>query len=285
EGCVLDPTNPYVLGPHLVCAAAESPLLDAEVTPLFGPTAGAVLADLAGERVLRRRATGWFWPHPSERPAAEVDIRGGGGQVVVVEADTGRMLGTSDASTAPATLHPGAVYLHQGASFVVDSLELDPGEGLALVHAEDPDWTTTARSVVEVEIVGAEGGETGAGAVEASAIGTGAIEAGAAERAAWAVAGDAEAASAQGAGVEAVPASAQGAGPEAGVAGDAAEHAGGARVAGADPAGLLAGRTEHRHVGGVSVHLGEVVVSSQVVSFIRRRRSGELIDTVPLDMP
>jgi DEAD/DEAH box helicase domain-containing protein len=37
--------------------------------------------------------------------------------------------------------------------------------------------------------------------------------------------------------------------------------------------------------GGVSVHLGEVDVSSQVVSYTRRRPNGELIDTVPLDMP
>jgi DEAD/DEAH box helicase domain-containing protein len=238
EGCVLDPTNPYVLGPHLACAAAESPLLDAEVTPLFGPTATSVLADLVAERVLRRRATGWFWPHPSDRPAASVDIRGGGGgQVIVVEAETGRMLGTSDASMAPATLHPGAVYLHQGASFVVDSLELEPGSGLALVHAEDPDWSTSARSIVEVDIVEPES-----------------------------------------VGVEAVRPAGVGAGPV------------GAKAVGAG--GLGEGRTPepgdrnaHRSAGGVSVRLGEVSVTSQVVSYIRRRPSGEVIETVPLDMP
>jgi DEAD/DEAH box helicase domain-containing protein len=211
ESCVLDPTNPYVLAPQLACAAAESPVTDAEVGSVFGGAkAHAVLDALVEDGVLRRRPAGWFWPLPSERPAAQVDIRGSGaGQVVVVEADTGRMLGTVDAATAPATLHPGAVYLHRGVSFVVDELNLD--DGLALVHAEEPDWSTSARSVVDVAVVEPE---------------------------------------------------------------------------------LAAGPTSPPPPGvtvlpppGVTVQLGDVTVTSQVVSYLRRRPSGEVIETVPLDMP
>jgi len=62
EGCVLDPTNPYVLGPHLACAAAELPLTEADVDAFGGAAAGAVLADLVADGVLRRRPTGWYWP-------------------------------------------------------------------------------------------------------------------------------------------------------------------------------------------------------------------------------
>ncbi|MDT7585683.1 MAG: box helicase protein, partial [Pseudonocardiales bacterium] len=156
ESCVLDPTNPYVLAPQLACAAAESPVTEAEVTSVFGGERARVVLDaLAADGVLRRRPSGWFWPLPSERPAAGVDIRGSGaGQVVVVEADTGRMLGTSDLAVATSTLHPGAVYLHRGVSFVVDELNLD--DGLALVHAEEPAWNTSARTVVDVAVVAPE---------------------------------------------------------------------------------------------------------------------------------
>jgi DEAD/DEAH box helicase domain-containing protein len=152
EGCVLDPANPYVLAPHLACAAAELPLTDDDVANVFGGVpAEAVLGELVADGVLRRRPTGWYWPSTRDRPAGSVDIRGSGlGQVAVVEAETGRMLGTVDGTSAPATVHPGAVYLHRGESYLVDELDLDAG--VAAVHAADPDWRTDARSTADVEV-------------------------------------------------------------------------------------------------------------------------------------
>ena len=95
---------------------------------------------------------GWFWPSSAHRPAGAVDLRGAGqGQVAVVEVDTGRMLGTVEGAAAPASVHPGAVYLHRGESYVVDDLDLDAG--LALVHAAAPDWRTDARSTADVAVV------------------------------------------------------------------------------------------------------------------------------------
>ena len=156
ERCVLDPTNPYVLGPHLACAAAELPLTSADLDAdgvFAGTPAARVLDELVDDGVLRKRPTGWFWPSTQDMPAGSVDIRGSGlGQIALVESGTGRMLGTVDAGSAPATAHPGAVYLHRGESYVVESLDLDAG--LALVHAETPDWRTDARSTADVEIVG-----------------------------------------------------------------------------------------------------------------------------------
>ena len=152
EGCVLDPTNPYVLAPHLACAAAELPLTPADLPALGGAAAEAVLTELVADGVLRRRPTGWFWPSSAERPAGSVDLRGAGiGQVAVVEAGTGRMLGTVESASAPATVHPGAVYLHRGESYLVDDLDLDAG--LALVHPAVPDWRTDARSTADVTVV------------------------------------------------------------------------------------------------------------------------------------
>ncbi len=155
EGCVLDPGNPYVLAPQLACAAAELPLTEADVNDVdgvFGGTgAAAVLDDLVADGVLRRRPAGWFWPTTRERPAGLVDIRGSGlGQIAVVESGTGRMLGTADVASAPATIHPGAVYLHRGESYLVEDLDLDGG--VALVSAANPDWRTDARSTADVEV-------------------------------------------------------------------------------------------------------------------------------------
>ncbi|MCW2680680.1 MAG: box helicase domain protein [Frankiales bacterium] len=152
ETTVLDPTNPYVLGPHLGCAASELPLTEADLA-LFGEEEGVrlLLADLVRRGILRSRPRGWFWTS-RERP--EVDIRGTGGPPVrLVEKGTGRLLGTVDHSASHAQAHEGAVYLHQGESWVVDSLDLE--EAVALVHADEPDYSTSARDVTDIEIVDA----------------------------------------------------------------------------------------------------------------------------------
>jgi DEAD/DEAH box helicase domain-containing protein len=196
ETAVLDPANPYVLAPQLACAAAELPLTARELGTFGGDAARGVLDALVADGVLRRRPSGWYWTS-RDRPQHEVDIRGSGGeQIAVVESDTSRLMGTVDRGSACATVHPGAVYLHQGSSYVVDELDLEAG--IALVHAEDPEWTTSAREIADITVLTTQ---------------------------------------------------------------------------------------ERVDYGGVSVCLGDVAVSSQVVGFLRRRPSGEILDHVPLDLP
>ncbi|MFG1915848.1 DEAD/DEAH box helicase [Micromonospora sp. NPDC048898] len=148
EATVLDPANPYVLAPQLACAAVEAPLTPADLA-LFGDGAKEAVDELVAAGALRQRPTGWYWRH-RERP--EVDLRGeGGAPVCVVESSTGRLLGTVDGGSSHFLLHPGAVHLHQGVSYVVDDLDL--ADGCALVHAEEPDWSTHARDVTDLSVV------------------------------------------------------------------------------------------------------------------------------------
>jgi DEAD/DEAH box helicase domain-containing protein len=147
EATVLDPSNPYVLGPHLCCAAAELPLTDADL-PLFGDGTEELLADLVRRGLLKHRPRGWFWTS-RERPDA--DLRGAGGVPVrLVEAATGRLLGTVDNSSAHSQAHTGAVYVHQGESYVVELLDLE--EAVALVRPDEPDYSTSARDITDITI-------------------------------------------------------------------------------------------------------------------------------------
>jgi DEAD/DEAH box helicase domain-containing protein len=147
EATVLDPSNPYVLGPHLCCAAAEMPLTESDL-PLFGDAAAETIDRLVAGGYLRRRPTGWYWAGDG-RP--EVDLRGSGGApIAIVEESTGRLLGTVDGGASHVQVHTGAVHLHQGESYVVDALDLD--DCVALVHAEEPDWSTHARDVTSLTV-------------------------------------------------------------------------------------------------------------------------------------
>lgn len=193
EATVTDPGNPYILGPHLLCAATEFPLTVDEVRAF---DAQDLVDELTADGLLRRRKAGWY-PAPGLDPHSDIDIRGGtGGEILIVDATTSQLLGTVDSARAKRSVHPGAVYLHQGESFVIDELDLD--DHLALAHPEEPDWTTSVREVSEVEVIR-----------------------------------------------------------------------------------TLTART----FGPLRVAFAEVVVTEQVVGYLRKALSGEILDSVPLDMP
>jgi DEAD/DEAH box helicase domain-containing protein len=150
EATVLDPDNEHVLDPHLCAAAAELPLTPGDFA-VFGPRTEERLADLVRRGLLRHRPTGWYWAR-RDRATDLADIRyTGGAPVRIVEEATGRLLGTVDAAAAHTTVHDGAVYLHQGDSYVVTRLDLDAD--VALVRADEPDYTTSARDVTDIRIV------------------------------------------------------------------------------------------------------------------------------------
>ncbi|WP_424921452.1 MULTISPECIES: DEAD/DEAH box helicase [unclassified Streptomyces] len=150
ESTVLDPDNPYVLAPHLCAAAAEMPLTESDIT-LFGPAVPELLPQLEAAKLLRRRTTGWHWTR-RERAADLTDIRGGGGRPVqIVEAGTGRLLGTVDEAAAHTSVHEGAVHLHQGRTYLVRSLDLE--DAVALVEEAVPPYSTNARDTTAISVL------------------------------------------------------------------------------------------------------------------------------------
>ncbi|MGA5581946.1 DEAD/DEAH box helicase [Streptomyces thermodiastaticus] len=150
ESTVLDPDNPYVLAPHLCAAAAELPLTEEDLG-LFGPAAAELLPQLEAAQLLRRRTKAWHWTR-RERAADLTDIRGEGGRpVLIVEAGTGRLLGTVDEAAAHTSVHEGAVHLHQGRTYLVRSLDLD--DSVALVEEANPPYTTVARDTTAVSVL------------------------------------------------------------------------------------------------------------------------------------
>jgi DEAD/DEAH box helicase domain-containing protein len=150
EAAVIDPTNPYVLGPHLACAAREHPMEPDELR-FFGDTAPDLAAQLQerGELVERR---GRLHASAGTLPHQAVDIRSASGHLyAIVEAGTGTLLGTVDESRAFVQVHPGAIYLHQGEQYEVAQLDLE--RKVALVNRSDADWYTQSRDTTDIEVL------------------------------------------------------------------------------------------------------------------------------------
>jgi DEAD/DEAH box helicase domain-containing protein len=146
EAALTNPLNPNVLAPHLACAAYELPLAVAD-DPLT--------KEMVDAGDLRERRGRLYWARPRP-PAPDVDIRSAGGRPFrIVEASTGRLIGTTDAARALQSVHPGAIYLHQGETYRVTDLRID--ERVALVESEQAEEYTQARTDTDLVILETEG--------------------------------------------------------------------------------------------------------------------------------
>jgi DEAD/DEAH box helicase domain-containing protein len=156
EPAVVNLANPFVLHPHLACAAFERPLShgDERYWPdlLDDAVRELVVDDLltvrAGPRDGAPRAV---WTGPGV-PAPRVGLRTGGAGEVRICLEDGTLVGTVDENRAHAMVHPGAVYLHQGRAFEVSDLDLDAR--IATVEPADGDEYTQARSETSIRVLG-----------------------------------------------------------------------------------------------------------------------------------
>lgn len=172
EPAVINPANPYVLDPHLACAAYEHPL-----TPADERWWGELLDDGVRRLVVddqlrlrpRRREMSAVWAGRGW-PAHGVGLRSGiAAEVRIVDPDDA-LIGTVDLGRAPSQVHPGAVYLHQGTNWRVRDLDLDGRR--ALVEPHDGGEWTQPRSETHVRIAEVEAQR----AVGRSRLGLGTIE-------------------------------------------------------------------------------------------------------------
>lgn len=147
EHVVLDPENALIRAGHLLCAAYELPL-DAHDKAFFGEDMEDTLQILAEGGYLAHRGK-WYWLDPDLYPAAEISIRSASGTAYsIVLSPSGELLATMDAASAPRMVHPGAIYLHAGQTYLVEDLDVE--NKVARVSPADVDYYTTPLTVSEV---------------------------------------------------------------------------------------------------------------------------------------
>jgi DEAD/DEAH box helicase domain-containing protein len=124
ENALINPNNQYILREHLPCAAWELPLTDGD-RDFFGFAFERERDFLAAQGVLKERKSRWY-PSPSVAyPAQRINIRAtSADSYALIDTSAGALLETIEASVAFFQIHKGAIYLHQGESYLVHELDL-----------------------------------------------------------------------------------------------------------------------------------------------------------------
>ena len=143
ERAIVDPDNRRILKQHLLCAAYERAVTNEDLSH-FGPNAQGVLNTLTEEGKLFYRNQKWHFGG-GEYPAAQVNIRSASDATYrIVDTERGgRLVGTVEGNIAFKTLHPGAIYLHNGETYLVEKLEIETHT--AQVRPVEANYYTEAR--------------------------------------------------------------------------------------------------------------------------------------------
>ncbi|PKH47280.1 DEAD/DEAH box helicase, partial [Dehalococcoides mccartyi] len=150
ESTFINPENPYIYKAHLLCAAWEMPLNESE-TDIFGENLAEELEILSEERVLNKRRGNYYISADISYPARDVSIRSASGKdFCLVDAQSGQIIETLDYQTAFLQTYPGAVYLHQGESYLVSSFDLN--SQVALLEKKKLEYYTVTHDLTEISI-------------------------------------------------------------------------------------------------------------------------------------
>ncbi len=150
EHALVNPDNLIILLQHIRCAAFELPFRDGD---RFGAVAPALLTEylelLAANGVLHRSGDRFFWM-ADQYPAESVSLRSASAETVALQAE-GRVIGQVDLASANWMVHPQAIYLHEGRSYLVESLDL--AGKLASLRPCETDYYTEPRSETTVQLL------------------------------------------------------------------------------------------------------------------------------------
>ncbi len=158
EHALINPDNLVILTNHLRCAAFELPFREGEQFGNVDFTAD-LLQMLAEEGEVQRAGDRWFWMD-STYPAQGINLRAAGDPIVVMAGPGSAsafaeapvvVIGQLEREAAPALLHAGAIYLHEGQTYWVERLDWEAGH--AYVQPVEVDYYTEASGSTAVEVL------------------------------------------------------------------------------------------------------------------------------------
>ena len=153
EHALVNPDNLHILLDHVKCAAFELPFADGEPFGAEGnDPVQEVLAVLAEEGFVHHADGQWNWTSESY-PADAVSLRSvSSDNFIVVDVTHGeRVIGETDFTSGPSTLHEKAIYIVEGQLFQVERLDFEGRK--AYVRAVECDYYTDAITYTKVTIL------------------------------------------------------------------------------------------------------------------------------------
>jgi DEAD/DEAH box helicase domain-containing protein len=153
EPAVVNPANPFVLHPHLRCAAYERPLVPDDEA-FWADLGEGVFEDGVRELVVSdhlRLRDGHAFYAGRGAPAAGVGLRTGSSAEYRIVDEDASLIGTVDEARAFSLVHPGALYLHQGQQYRVR--QLDQEDRAAVVVPNQADEYTQPRTETDISIL------------------------------------------------------------------------------------------------------------------------------------
>lgn len=154
EHALINPNNLLILMDHLRCAAFEIPFQPDE---RFGDVDAALLAEFLeffqAEGVLHQSGDRYFWM-ADHYPAQAISLRSASADLIDLQTwdgDKPRTIGQIDQISAHWMVHPQAIYLHEGATYLVEELNLK--DKFAILHSSQNDYYTISQQETEVQLI------------------------------------------------------------------------------------------------------------------------------------
>ena len=153
EHALINPDNLLILLKHIQCAAFELPFGSREVFGNFTPTQVAEILNILHQNGELHKSKGQFFWMGDRYPSAEISLRSASAKPVLLKSnsDSRTTIGEVDSEAASWMVHPGAIYLHEGETFLVEDLDLE--NRCASLQPVDVDYFTRPRRDTEIQLL------------------------------------------------------------------------------------------------------------------------------------
>ncbi|MEN8172529.1 MAG: DEAD/DEAH box helicase, partial [Chloroflexota bacterium] len=154
EQALINPDNLLILLQHIQCAAFEIPFKENEP---FGNLDSAQMLDLLSmlciAGFLHKSGNSFYWMS-DQYPAAQISLRSTSSTAITLQSlinNKQKTIGVIDEKSAPWMVHPGAIYLHEGNSYQVETLDFE--HKIAILNPAEVDYYTIPQQETEVRIL------------------------------------------------------------------------------------------------------------------------------------